>query len=175
MRQDFAKIPLTADVDVFSFLVSRGRDLIKLHTLSDSNLGSGIVSSPASGTNQLDKIRVSERWVDGGSDGAGHIVLNLDGGKNGDPQILPGVPREVWEYQVGGHPVLHKWLDSRTGDGKLTYDELMHLVKTVNAIGRTLLIQDELDETLTNWPLVDPLLAPNATEEPEAENASGDE
>lgn len=154
MQRDFARVPLTVSRELFRMVSGIGHKLIRLHLLTDATLDSGPAVAPSLGDNSLDKLRVSERWVEGDDGENGHIVLNLSGGVNGVEQVLPNVSRAVWEFQVGGYRVLHKWLDARATGEKLSYDEILHLVKTVNAISRTLEIQDELDELLTNWPLV---------------------
>lgn len=67
-------------------------------------------------------------------------------------QYFKGVPKKVWEFQVGGYQVLHKWLKDRKGR-KLTYDDLDHYQKIVVALRETMRLMEEIDETILQWPI----------------------
>ena len=152
LRSDYPRIPFVSDPAMFWRLRDLGHQLVDLHTLRAAALDSGPAVAPTNGTNRIDKITVSKRWVESDDHGGGYLVLNLDGGADGGIQILPNVTREVWGFHIGGHPVLHKWLDARNSE-TLTYDEAIHLVRMVNAIQRTIEVQDEIEEWLSDWPL----------------------
>ncbi|WP_151526248.1 type ISP restriction/modification enzyme [Serinicoccus kebangsaanensis] len=150
LRSDYPRIPFTSDRDTFAAVCAHGRRLRELHTLKASDADDGPAEVSA-GSNLVDKIPLSTRWALG-EDGVGHIVLNLEGAKDGGPQVVTGVSADVWEYHIGGHRVLHKWLDARARD-TLTFDELEHLLRTVNALTETIETQDRIEELLSSWPL----------------------
>lgn len=67
-------------------------------------------------------------------------------------QYFKGVPEKVWEFQVGGYQVLHKWLKDRKGR-VLTYDDLEHYQSVLVALRETMRLMDEIDETIPRWPI----------------------
>lgn len=151
LKSDYPRIPLVPDVETFWKICQLGHELIDLHLLR-AGVNAGPATAPTSGNNRVDKIAISQRWVATPEDGSGYLILNVDGAPDGGQQILAGVSEDVWNFQVGGHRVLHKWLDARVGD-VLEYDEILHLVRTVNAIHRTVEIMDAIEEELPDWPL----------------------
>jgi len=60
---------------------------------------------------------------------------------------ITGVPREVWQFEVGGYQVLHKWLKDRKGR-VLSYDELEHYQKIVVALQETIRLMDEIEAAI---------------------------
>jgi predicted helicase len=153
LRSDYPRIPFTSDIETFRTLVVLGHRLISLHLLSSDEVDNGPAMAPSKGDYSVEKIPVSQRWVPSLSDEMeGSIILNSSSGPDGEAQIINGVPQEVWNYSIGGHQVIHKWLDARIGD-QLTFDETIHLIRSINAIKQTIDIQDSLDEILTEWPI----------------------
>lgn len=153
LRSDYPHVPFTSDRESFRALCQLGRRLVDLHTLTADDLEDGPATAPSKGSGLVEKIPLSKRWIPADDpETPGVIVLNPDSGKDGAQQVLEGVSQDVWEMHVGGHRVLHKWLDARAGD-QLTYDETVHLVRTVNALSATLEVQDAIEELLTEWPL----------------------
>ncbi|HVF59086.1 MAG TPA: type ISP restriction/modification enzyme [Thermoanaerobaculia bacterium] len=67
-----------------------------------------------------------------------------------DTVYLANVPERVWRYELGGYPVLKKWLgyrDQKRRPGRpLTADELDHLRSMVHRIAALLLLHDRLDK-----------------------------
>jgi len=66
-----------------------------------------------------------------------------------DSVYLKNVPERVWRHELGGYPVLKKWLgyrDSKRRDGRpLSLAELEHLRGIVQRLAALLLLQDALD------------------------------
>lgn len=65
-----------------------------------------------------------------------------------DRAVWRGVPRAVWEYKLGGYPVLKKWLSYRERDvlGRpLKPEEIRHFTDTARRITALLLLGPELD------------------------------
>jgi len=153
LRSDYAHIPFTSDRDLFKLLCGLGHHLVELHILKSGGLDDGPARAPTKGSDIVERIPVSQRWEPGETaDASGAILLNREGGKSGAPQTLPNVDADVWQFQVGGHHVLHKWLEARNGD-RLTYEEIQHLVRVVNAIRSTLDVQERIEEALSEWPI----------------------
>jgi hypothetical protein len=67
-----------------------------------------------------------------------------------DAAYLANVPERVWRYELGGYPVIKKWLgyrDSKRRPGKpLTHGELDHLRSIVHRIASLLNLHDQLNE-----------------------------
>jgi len=62
------------------------------------------------------------------------------------------VPRQVWEFHVGGYQVCEKWLKDRRGRN-LSYDDLQHYQKVVVALSETIRIMTEIDKAIPSWPI----------------------
>jgi len=58
-------------------------------------------------------------------------------------QYFDGVPKEVWEFHVGGYQVCAKWLKDRKGR-KLPYDDLTHYQQIVSALAETIVLMETL-------------------------------
>jgi hypothetical protein len=67
-------------------------------------------------------------------------------------QYFEGVPKDVWEFHVGGYQVCEKWLKDRRGR-KLSFDDLMHYQKVVVALQETMRIMQEIDKDIPSWPI----------------------
>lgn len=66
-----------------------------------------------------------------------------------DAAYLANVPERVWRYELGGYPVIKKWLGYRDHKRRphqpLTHQELDHLRSIVHRIAALLLLQDRLE------------------------------
>lgn len=100
--------------------------------------------------------RIQARW---GYRGQGGVVMPGSGvvSESGDTLIIHaneaygwhGVPREVWEYKLGGYQVLKKWLSYREFEvlgRELTIDEILHVQQTARRIAALIALGPELDE-----------------------------
>ena len=67
-------------------------------------------------------------------------------------QYFEGVPKEVWEFHVGGYQIWEKWLKDRRGR-QLSFDDLMHYQKVVVALKETILLMGEMDRAIPGWPI----------------------
>ncbi|HSS77200.1 MAG TPA: type ISP restriction/modification enzyme, partial [Thermoanaerobaculia bacterium] len=79
-----------------------------------------------------------------------------------DKVSLRNVPERVWRYELGGYPVIKKWLGYRDAGRRpgqpLTLTELQHLREMVHRIAALLLLHSELD-TAYERALEDPFTA----------------
>jgi hypothetical protein len=80
--------------------------------------------------------------------------LDSWGERTGDLYInenafFSNVPEEVWTYQLGGYPVLKKWLGyrqaDRRNDAALTDDERRWFRQTIQRLAALLALAPELD------------------------------
>ena len=60
-------------------------------------------------------------------------------------QYFEGVTPQVWEYQIGGYQVCHKWLKDRK-DRRLNLGEIKTYCRIATALQRTIEIQEEIDK-----------------------------
>ena len=61
---------------------------------------------------------------------------------------------DVWDFQVGGYQVCHKWLKDRKGR-TLSDDDIIHYKKIVEALKLTIAGMAVIDEVIDNsggWP-----------------------
>jgi hypothetical protein len=60
----------------------------------------------------------------------------------------------VWNFQIGGYQVCHKWLKDRKGR-TLSADDIAHYHKIVVALSETIRLMAEIDEVIEQhggWP-----------------------
>ena len=94
--------------------------------------------------------RPRETWLDAGKTNAreGHSATKP--GTVG----FQGVPEEVWDFQIGGYQVCHKWLKDRKGR-TLSDEDIAHYQKIIVSLNETIRIMAEVDEIIEargGWP-----------------------
>ena len=142
LKIDFPRVPLTSDLDLFWQLVGLGKQLVKLHLMEQHP--APITRFPLGGDNQV--VRGYPKYtVPTPSGEAGRIYINKT-------QYIAGVEPEVWDFQIGGYQVLHKWLKDRRGR-ILSYNDLHHYQQIVVILKETMHLMAEVDETIPTWPL----------------------
>jgi len=82
-----------------------------------------------SGSNTVEKVRYDEK---------------TRRGYFSKEQYFNGVSKAVWEYHIGGYPVLAKYLKDRK-KRELHLEEIEHYMKVAKAIERTIEVQGEVD------------------------------
>lgn len=135
---DFPRIPIIKNSSLFTKLVYLGKKLYDLHTLganvSDAHLGKYKLSD---GTN------VVEKGFPEYSGGAVWINKN---------QSFASVSNEVWDFEIGGYQVCHKWLKDRQGE-KLLENEIRIFKTIIYSISETYDLMNEIDEIIPGWPI----------------------
>ena len=126
---------MTKDAELFEQLAALGQELVDTHLMRTTF--STKPDYPVAGGNQVKRIEYKEE--------EGRLYIN-------DRQYFEGVSQDVWLYFVGGYQVAHKWLKDRKGR-MLTFNELDHYRNIIAAIGETIMLQDEIDATVGNWPV----------------------
>src|SRR5262249_46844475 len=65
-----------------------------------------------------------------------------------------GVPKDVWNFHIGGYQVCEKWLKDRKGR-TLSKDEIAHYQKIIVALNETIRLMKEIDDVIEKyggWP-----------------------
>jgi hypothetical protein len=100
------------------------------------DLENSVARFPVAGSNEVEKPSYEEKNA--------RIYINKD-------QYFEGIPLQVWKFMIGGYQVCKKWLKDRKGR-TLSNAEILHYLKVVTAISKTIEIQSEIDEL---YPLVE--------------------
>jgi hypothetical protein len=82
-------------------------------------------------------------------------VLKYENGKvviNKQKDGFMDVPEAVWNFQVGGYQVCHKWLKDRKGR-TLSQDDISHYQKIVVALEQSIKLMAEIDVAIPSWPI----------------------
>jgi len=137
LKVDFPRLPLTADVKLFRALAAKGAALVALHLMESPILADFVTEFPAKGDNVVEKVRYTEN--------NNRVWIN-------STQYFQGVPKECWDFHIGGYQVCDKWLKDRKGR-KLGYEDIEHYQKIVVALKETLRLMKEIDECIPGWPL----------------------
>jgi len=137
LKIDFPRLPLTSNKELFKALVGKGADLVALHLVESPLLDNLITKYPVTGSNMVEKVSYDET--------SKRVYINKE-------QYFEGVSLEVWNFQIGGYQVCHKWLKDRKGR-TLTYDELTHYQKIVVALKETIWLMAEIDALIPSWPI----------------------
>ncbi|MDD5722803.1 MAG: N-6 DNA methylase [Syntrophales bacterium] len=143
LKIDFPRLPLTSSPQLFRKLCSIGNELVALHLMEKH--GKKITGYPIAGDSSVEAVRYTEPQADT----KGRVWINTT-------QYFEGIPKEVWEFHVGGFQICNKWLKDRKGR-KLTYDDLTHYQQIVSALSETIRLMKNIDETINasgGWPIV---------------------
>jgi predicted helicase len=147
LKIDFPRVPLTADPDLFWRLVALGDELVQFHLLDHPGIRKTITHYPIPGDNTVAPRGGYPKYTPPNPDQEieGRVWINKT-------QYVAGVPEDVWNFQIGGYQVLHKWLKDRRGR-QLTFDNLAHYRQIVVALRATMRLMDEIDVAIPAWPV----------------------
>lgn len=141
LKIDFPRIPLTSNILLFKALASKGKELVKLHTLESDKLDpvrSNVRLEPHKELqNEVVKVSYDDRHK--------RVYINKF-------QYFEKVEPAVWNFYVGGYQVCEKWLKDRKGR-KLNYDDITHYQKIVIALRETINLMAEIDKLIPSWPI----------------------
>lgn len=143
LKIDFPRVPLTSNVELFRKLCFLGEELVALHLLESPQVTQLITRYPVAGDNFVEKGFPKFAAYEEGK--PGFVFINKT-------QYFEGVPKEVWEFHVGGYQVCQKWLKDRKGR-QLSFDDLMHYQKVVVALKETIRLMEEIDRAIPGWPV----------------------
>ena len=138
LKIDFPHIPLTTNRALFQSLTSLGEQLVTSHLLQSEGINPP--DFPERGNSEVEEVR----WTETDQ----RVWINAT-------QYFAPIPREVWEFRVGGHNPAEKWLTDRESR-TLTFDEIQHYRRICGALGKTVKIMEDIDNTIAEhggWPL----------------------
>lgn len=128
LKIDFPKVPYPTDNAKFWKLVELGSELRSIHLLESNKLNTLTIGYPISGDNIVSKLKYENEKV--------HI---------NDTQYFDKVPEAAWNFYIGGYQPAQKWLKDRKNK-ELTYDDIMHYQKIINALYLTDKLMLQIDE-----------------------------
>ena len=128
LKIDFPRIPYPKDKSKFWKLVALGSELRKIHLLESDKLNTLSIGYPVSGSNIVENITFAENKV----------YINA-------AQYFDNVPDIVWNFYIGGYQPAQKWLKDRKNQ-ELTFDDICHYQKIINALYLTSQLMQEIDE-----------------------------
>ncbi len=139
LKVDFPRVPVTSDKKLFRALVERGRELVALHLMESPKLtpANFMTRYEQPGDGIVEKVRYDDTHQ--------RVYINRT-------QYFEGVPKNVWEFYIGGYQVCEKWLKDRKGR-QLSSDDIDHYQKIVLALAETIRLMREIDEVIPGWPL----------------------
>ena len=138
LKDNFPHIPLTTNRALFQKLALLGAQLKRLHLFQSDDMN--LPTFPVSGNSQIKKVQ----WIEADQ----HVSIN-------STQYFAPIPREVWEFRVGGHCPAKKWLTDRKSR-TLTFDDIQHYRRICGALEKTVKIMEDIDNTIAEhggWPL----------------------
>ena len=137
--KDFPRVPVINDksienedgafflsTNLFYEYVSIGSKLRKLHLMESKHPIELTLEPNTSENMEIGAIKYKKG------------VLQL----NDNKQIL-GIPKEVWDYKIGGYKVLDKWFKEHKGD-TLTIESFTHIENIVGVLEETIKLKEDL-------------------------------
>jgi Type ISP C-terminal specificity domain/N-6 DNA Methylase len=174
LAQDWAHIPIPRDRHLFNDLAAAGRQAANLldPLKSASALCRTLVGEPLARLAVVDNVngspvRPADLMVTYSFFGAaaggwrsrpaddGELASEAWGIGTGDLFIndrisLRNVPERVWSYEIGGYPIVKKWLgyrdQGRRGAVPLSIEEVNYLREIIHRIAALLILHSRLDE-----------------------------
>ena len=152
LKLDFPRVPLPGSFELFRMLTETGHDLLAHHLLESPKLDEFVTNYTGPKNPEVSRVGWSDGtvWLDAGKTNAGESHRATKPGTIG----FKCVPEEVWDFQIGGYQVCHKWLKDRKGR-KLSDEDIAHYQKIVVALNETIRIMAEIDEVIEEhggWP-----------------------
>jgi hypothetical protein len=152
LKIDFPHLPLPGGLDLFRRLARLGDELVALHLMESPRLDDFITTYRGPNDPEVRRVGWSDGtvWLDAGKTTA------RDGHRATQPGTIGfrGVHEAVWDLQIGGYQVCHRWLKDRKGR-TLTDGDLAHYQKIVVALNETIRIMAEIDAVIEEhggWP-----------------------
>lgn len=128
LKIDFPKVPYPTDNAKFWKLVELGSELRSIHLLESNKLNTLTIGYPIGGDNIVSKLKYED----------GKVYVN-------DTQYFENVPEVAWNFYIGGYQPAQKWLKDRKNK-ELTYDDIIHYQKIINALYLTDKLMFQIDE-----------------------------
>ena len=152
LKLDFPRVPLPGCTELFRMLAGAGHELLAQHLLKAPSLNEFVTSYTGPNSPQVDRP--------GWSDGTVWLDAAKTAAREGHRARMPGtigftgVPEKVWDFQVGGYQVCHKWLKDRKGR-TLSDEDVAHYRRIIASLNETIRMMSEIDEIIEahgGWP-----------------------
>ena len=152
LKLDFPRVPLPGTPKLGRELMKAGHDLLALHLLESPALDHPLTDYAGPRAPTVGRVGWSNGtvWLDAARTNARERHRATGPGRYG----FHGVREEVWDFQVGGYQVCHKWLKDRKGR-VLSDADIAHYQKIVVALSETITIMDAIDGVIGHfggWP-----------------------
>ena len=152
LKRAFARVPLPGSAELFRKQAETAHKLLALHVLESHKLDKFITSYTGPRNPEVSRVGWSEGtvWLNASKTKARERHRATKSGTMG----FKGVPEGVWDFQIGGYQVCHKWLKDRKGRS-LSDEDIAHYQKIVLALNETIRIMAEIDEIIDRhggWP-----------------------
>lgn len=129
LRIDFPRVPFPEAAEEFEALSELGWALVQAHLLREVPR-KGLANYHGQGDHAVEAVRYSPEeeavWIN-------------------KTQCFRPVPRDVWEFRIGGYRVLDKYLKSRKGR-TLSLDEITHVGAVADSLAFTIAQMENIDE-----------------------------
>ncbi len=132
LRIDFPRIPFAEKREDFEELSKLGTELIEAHLFRNFPRR-GLADYHGRGDNSVEKPRYVEAEA--------RVFIN-------ETQSFAPVPKNVWEFHIGGYQVLDKYLKSRKGR-RLSLDEINHVAAVADTLAFTIEQMARIDDAWT--------------------------
>ena len=124
LKVDFPRIPYPKAQSEFEHFRSFGNQLRELHLMH--NVPESPVTFPESGSMSVEKVEFN----------SGRVYINAT-------QYFANVPREAWDFYIGGYQPAQKWLKDRKGR-TLSFDDIEHYRKIISVLMETKSLMDKI-------------------------------
>lgn len=131
LKIDFPCIPYPKEANAFKTLVAYGSELRMLHLLEAKKINNLITTYSVSGPNIVEKITYKN----------GNVYIN-------ETQYFGDVPKDAWEFYIGGYQPAQKWLKDRK-ERKLTNEDIVHYQKMIVALTETNRVMKDIDKNIS--------------------------
>jgi len=136
LKIDFPRIPFSRNNTIFDALSKLGQELIDAYLMQKiPNYNNGVFIGI--GSYEVEDVRFIDKK------GLKRLYIN-------EIQYFDKIPREVYEFTIGGYQVLDKYLKYRKG-GKLALDEINNVEKIVKIIIFTINKMNEIEKLTNAW------------------------
>jgi len=144
LKVDFPRIPYPKGQAAFDHFRSFGNQLRELHLMH--SVPDLHVTFPESGSMSVEKVEFTPSAAPGVSAtdtssvdpefNSGRVYINAT-------QYFANVPREAWNFYIGGYQPAQKWLKDRKGR-TLSFDDIEHYRKIISVLKETKEIMDKI-------------------------------
>jgi Type ISP C-terminal specificity domain len=129
LRLSFPRIPVAANQDLFLETSNIGKTLIRYHLLENLESNKLDAGFPEGGTDFIKKVEYNPSECS--------VYVN-------EKQYFSNLSLEIWNYQIGGYRVCHRWLKERLGRRLRSSDQIIFM-RIVGSIGKTIELQRKID------------------------------